>query len=257
MTQTAKKTPFSMNVDLMHGPIFKNLLLFRGEFQRLRVKGDGRKQVKGFVLFGGGQHALFHKAVQRRLGDAHLVQLSGGQGAAFQRFHGGQLARAGLRLFGQLPRQRVQPLGRAAQTALHDVLTVHDGRAVLRTVRDYRFDGLEPGAEGALFQKAHQLQQIRRQASVLGRGVVQGFQPLGGVSLVHFLHSQHNGHPGFVTPAKRHQHHAAGKNPADQLCRNGVGIQPVKVDVRVVYGGLGKCQRHSSLPCCSLNWMME
>ena len=28
MTQTAKKTPFSMNVDLMHGPIFKNLLLF-------------------------------------------------------------------------------------------------------------------------------------------------------------------------------------------------------------------------------------
>ena len=28
MTQTAKKSPFSMNVDLMHGPIFKNLLLF-------------------------------------------------------------------------------------------------------------------------------------------------------------------------------------------------------------------------------------
>ena len=28
MTQTAKKNPFSMNVDLMHGPIFKNLLLF-------------------------------------------------------------------------------------------------------------------------------------------------------------------------------------------------------------------------------------
>ncbi len=28
MTQTAKKSPFSMNVDLMHGPIFKSLLLF-------------------------------------------------------------------------------------------------------------------------------------------------------------------------------------------------------------------------------------
>ena len=28
MTRTAKKSPFSMNVDLMHGPIFKNLLLF-------------------------------------------------------------------------------------------------------------------------------------------------------------------------------------------------------------------------------------
>ena len=28
MTQTAKKSPFSMNVDLMHGLIFKNLLLF-------------------------------------------------------------------------------------------------------------------------------------------------------------------------------------------------------------------------------------
>ena len=28
MTQTAKKSPFRMNVDLMHGPIFKNLLLF-------------------------------------------------------------------------------------------------------------------------------------------------------------------------------------------------------------------------------------
>ena len=28
MTQTAKKSHFSMNVDLMHGPIFKNLLLF-------------------------------------------------------------------------------------------------------------------------------------------------------------------------------------------------------------------------------------
>ena len=28
MTQIAKKSPFSMNVDLMHGPIFKNLLLF-------------------------------------------------------------------------------------------------------------------------------------------------------------------------------------------------------------------------------------
>ena len=28
MTQTAKKSPFSMNVDLMYGPIFKNLLLF-------------------------------------------------------------------------------------------------------------------------------------------------------------------------------------------------------------------------------------
>ena len=28
MTQTAKKSPFSMNVNLMHGPIFKNLLLF-------------------------------------------------------------------------------------------------------------------------------------------------------------------------------------------------------------------------------------
>ena len=28
MTQTAKKSPFSMNVDLMHGPIFKSLILF-------------------------------------------------------------------------------------------------------------------------------------------------------------------------------------------------------------------------------------
>ena len=30
-----------------------------------------------------------------------------------------------------------------------------------------------------------------------------------------------------------------------------------KVDVRVVDGSLGQQQAHSSLPCCSLNWMME
>ena len=28
MTQTAKRTPFTMNVDLMHGPIFKSLVVF-------------------------------------------------------------------------------------------------------------------------------------------------------------------------------------------------------------------------------------
>ena len=28
MTQTAKRSPFTMNVDLMHGPIFKNLVVF-------------------------------------------------------------------------------------------------------------------------------------------------------------------------------------------------------------------------------------
>ena len=28
MTQTAKRSPFTMNVDLMHGPIFKSLVVF-------------------------------------------------------------------------------------------------------------------------------------------------------------------------------------------------------------------------------------
>ena len=136
---------------------------------------------------------------------------------------GGQLARAGLRLFGQLPCQRVQPLGRAATDgSASRGVPFHDGRAVLRTVRDYRFDGLEPGAEGALFQKAHQLQQVRRQPSfrrarhrtafsaAWGSAVLVGTSSTASTTAIR----------GFVTPAKRHQHHAAGQDPADQLCRD-------------------------------------
>ena len=104
---------------------------------------------------------------------------------------------------------------------------------------------------------SNQVQKVRRQAGILGGGIVERFQPLGGVALVHLPDSQHNGHPGLAAPAKRHQHHAAGKDPPGQLRGDAVGVQLVKVDVRVVDGSLGQQQAHSSLPCCSLNWMME
>ena len=80
---------------------------------------------------------------------------------------------------------------------------------------------------------------------------------MGGIGLLRFLHRQHDRHPGLIPPAERHQYHAAGENLADKLCRNEVGIQPVKMDISVIYSRPGKQQTHSSLPCCSLNWMME
>ena len=102
-------------------------------------------------LLGGGQHALFDKAVQRCPGNTDLVELPRGQRAVLQGGDSGQLARAGLWLFRQRPRQRVQALRRAGQASLHDVPAVHDSGPVLCAIRDDCLDGLEPGAEGALF----------------------------------------------------------------------------------------------------------
>ena len=168
-----------------------------------------------------------------------------------------QLARAGLWLFGQCTGQCVELFGGAGQPALHDRASVHRRGPVLRPIGNDSLDGLKPGAEGALLQKANQLQKVGRQTGLLGRGIVQGFQPLGGIGLLRFLHRQHDRHPSLIAPAERHQYHAAGVNLADKLCRDEVGIQPVKMDIGVIYSRPGKQQTHSSLPCCSLNWMME
>ena len=119
--------------------------------------------------------------------------------------------------------QGIQALGRTAQSALHYVPSVYHGGAVLRTVWDDRLDGLEPCAEGALFQKAHKFQQIGRQAGILGRGIVEGLQLCRGVCLCHLVHTEHNGHAGLVAATEGHQHHAAGKYPAAQRCRYQVG----------------------------------
>ena len=237
--------------------LLKHLLLLCGKGKRLWVKGDCSKQIKGLVLLDGRQNSFFDKTVQRCPGNPHFVQLPGGQRTVFQCLDRRQLAWAGLWFFRQCTSQCVELFGGAGQPALHDRVSVGHRGPVLRPIGNDSLDGLKPGAEGALLQKANQFQQVGRQTGLLGRGIVQGFQPLGGISLLHFLHRQHDRHPSLIPPAERHQYHAAGVNLADKLCRDEVGIQSVKMDIGVIYSRPGKQQTHSSLPCCSLNWMME
>ena len=129
----------------------KSLFLLRREGQRLRVKRDIRKKIQRFILFGGSNYALFAKGIQRSLGDARLVQLASRLRAGAEGFHRGQLPRAGFWLFGQFPCQRIKPLGRAGQAALHHRAALFLGGTILRTVRDDRFDCLKPGTERAFF----------------------------------------------------------------------------------------------------------
>ena len=106
----------------------------------MRVKWDIRKQIQRLVLLCDGQDTFFTQRIQRRLGDAHLVQLMGSHRTGTQSFHRRLLPGSRLRLLRQLPHERINPLGGAAEAALHDGLSVHNARPVLRTVRDYGFD---------------------------------------------------------------------------------------------------------------------
>ena len=182
----------------------KGFLLFFGEGQWLRVERNVREKIQRLILLGHREHALFAKGVQRCLGDARLIQLAGCLGAGAQRFHRRQLTRTGLRLGGQLPCQRVKSLGRAGQPVLHHGAAVFHDSTVLGTVWDNRLDGLEPGTEGAIFQKSHQFQQVRRQLSFRRGGIVQRFQLLGVGVLRQRRYREHHRHPGLVSPAKGH-----------------------------------------------------
>ena len=233
----------------------ENGLLLRRKGDGAGVKGYGGEQVNFLILLARRKHAFFAQAVQRCLGDAHLVQLARRQGTLAQRLHRRQLPRSGFRGGGQLAGQGVQPLGRAGQPALHHRTPVFHRRAVLCAVGYDRLDRLKPGAEGALLQKAHQFHQVGGQAGFLGRGVQQGFQVVGRV--LDLLHIQNDRHTRFIAAPKGYQHHTAGPDPARKAGRHAVGIQPVKVDVGIVYRRLGNLQAHSAAPCLSLNWMME
>ena len=232
----------------------KDLLLLRGEGQRPGVKGNVREQIQRFELFLRFDDALLAEGVQRGLADAQQLQRFLGERPLPQGLHRRQLARAGLGLFGQVSHKGVAALGGAGQAALHAGTPVFAPRLVLRPVGDDRLDRLEPGAEGAFLQKLHQLQQVRRQAGVLRRGVQQGFAA--GVGGFLLPHRQHHRHAGVVAPAKGHQHHAARPHTARQLRRDEIGIQLIKMDGGVIHRHLrGVC--HSSFPWASLNWMME
>ena len=71
---------------------------------------------------------------------------------------------------------------------------------------------------------------------LLGRGIVQGFQPLGGIGLLRFLHRQHDRHPSLIAPAERHQYHAAQPNGVLLVWHDCVGIQFIEVERRVAHG---------------------
>ena len=232
----------------------KDLLLFRGEGHWPGVKGNVREEIQRFELFLRFDNAFLAERVQRGLADAQQFQRFLGERPIPQGLHRRKLARAGLGLFGQVSHKGVAALGGAGQAALHAGTPVFAPRLVLRPVGDDRLDRLEPGAEGAFLQELHQLQQVRRQAGVLRRGVQQGFAA--GVGGFLLPHRQHHRHAGVVAPAKGHQHHAARPDAAHQLRRNEIGIQLIKMDGGVIHRHLrGVC--HSSFPWASLNWMME
>ena len=203
-------------------------LLFRRELQRAGVKGDGGKQVDGFIPAPRRQHPLVAQGFERRVRNALLVQCPPAQGSILQGGHRCQLLGAGLWLLGQLPRQSVDCLLGAGKFTAHHPAPVFFYRLVLRTVRDHCLDCLEPGAEGAVLQKVYQRDQVGGQAGFRRGSVQQGFQPgIGGGIPGAF---QHHRHAGMIARPKGRQHHAARPHPALQFRRDEIGIEFVKMD---------------------------